>query len=279
MKILIFGISGLIGNSLFRYLSKNKELKVFGTSRRGVNLDNKENIIYFNCNDKNRLLNLNSIISKSQPDLIINSLGITKHIQVNNESQFNDLNSNFPHEIAKVSNNLNIKFLQISTDCVFLGTKGNYDELSACDSKDLYGISKFEGEVVDKYNLTIRISTIGREMGTKNGLLEWFLTQEKKCFGYKNAFFSGITTYELSNVISNYILPNINKLHGLYHISGEKINKYDLLNKFNKTYNSNIEIIPEIDFQIDRSLNCKKFNSITGYVSKSWDDMLNNKYI
>ena len=68
-------------------------------------------------------------------------------------------------------------------------------------------------------------------------------------------------------------------MYGLHHISGEKINKFDLLNKFSKTYNSNIEIIPEIDFQIDRSLNCKKFNSITGYTSKSWDDMLNNKYI
>ena len=278
MRIIIFGISGLIGNSLFTYLSKDNNLKVYGTSRR--NIDSiQDNIFYFEWSSKNRIKNLNSIINKCKPDLVINCIGITKHHQKKNKDDYINLNSNLPHEIAKVSNELNAKFLQVSTDCVFSGKLGNYDELAICDSKEIYGISKFNGEVIDNFNLTIRISTLGREIGTKNGLLEWFLNQEKKCFGYKSAFFSGITTYELSQIIINYIIPNINKLNGLYHISGEKINKFLLLNKLSKVYNKKIKIIPTTDLKIDRSLNSKKFQDITGYMKKNWDDMLSKNYI
>jgi len=278
MRIIIFGISGLIGNSLFTYLSKDNNLKVYGTSRRNIN-SIQDNIFYFEWSSKNRIKNLNSIINKCKPDLVINCIGITKHHQKKNKDDYINLNSNLPHEIAKVSNELNAKFLQVSTDCVFSGKLGNYDELAICDSKEIYGISKFNGEVIDNFNLTIRISTLGREIGTKNGLLEWFLNQEKKCFGYKSAFFSGITTYELSQIIINYIIPNINKLNGLYHISGEKINKFLLLNKLSKVYNKKIKIIPTTDLKIDRSLNSKKFQDITGYMKKNWDDMLSKNYI
>ena len=213
MRIIIFGISGLIGNSLFTYLSKDNNLKVYGTSRRNINFI-QDNILYFEWSSKNRIKDLNSIINKCKPDLVINCIGITKHHQKKNKSDYINLNSNLPHEIARVSNELNAKFLQISTDCVFSGKLGNYDELAICDSKEIYGISKFNGEIIDNFNLTIRISTLGREIGTKNGLLEWFLNQEKRCFGYKSAFFSGITTYELSQIIINYIIPNI-KLENL----------------------------------------------------------------
>ena len=253
-------------------------MKVYGTSRRNIN-SIQDNIFYFEWSSKNRIKNLNSIINKCKPDLVINCIGITKHHQKKNKDDYINLNSNLPHEIAKVSNELNAKFLQVSTDCVFSGKLGNYDELAICDSKEIYGISKFNGEVIDNFNLTIRISTLGREIGTKNGLLEWFLNQEKKCFGYKSAFFSGITTYELSQIIINYIIPNINKLNGLYHISGEKINKFLLLNKLSKVYNKKIKIIPTTDLKIDRSLNSKKFQDITGYMKKNWDDMLSKNYI
>jgi dTDP-4-dehydrorhamnose reductase len=278
MRIIIFGISGLIGNSLFTYLSKDNNLKVYGTSRRNINFI-QDNILYFEWSSKNRIKNLNSIINKCKPDLVINCIGITKHHQKKNKSDYINLNSNLPHEIARVSNELNAKFLQISTDCVFSGKLGNYDELAICDSKEIYGISKFNGEIIDNFNLTIRISTLGREIGTKNGLLEWFLNQEKRCFGYKSAFFSGITTYELSQIIINYIIPNINKLNGLYHISGEKINKFLLLNKLSKVYNKKIKIIPTTDLKIDRSLNSEKFQDITGYTKKNWDEMLSKNYI
>ena len=278
MKILIFGISGLIGNSLFTYLSKDNNLKVYGTSRRKIN-SIQDNIFYFEWSSKSRIKNLNSIIKKCKPDLVINCIGITKHHQEKNKSDYINLNSNLPHEIARVSNELNAKFLQVSTDCVFSGKLGNYDELAICDSKEIYGISKFNGEIIDNFNLTIRISTLGREIETKNGLLEWFLNQEKRCFGYKSAFFSGITTYELSQIIINYIIPNINRLNGLYHMSGEKINKFLLLNKLSKVYNKKIKIIPTSDLKIDRSLNSEKFQHTTGYTKKNWDDMLSKNYI
>jgi dTDP-4-dehydrorhamnose reductase len=278
MRVLIFGSTGLIGNSLYKYLSKNKDLRVYGTTRRNLNYES-DNLIYFDCSLNARMKNLAFIINKLRPDLVINCIGITKHIKKNDKAELIDLNSNFPHELAKVSNDLNIKLLQISTDCVFSGKAGNYDELAACDSEEIYGSTKCEGEVLDNFNLTIRISTIGREIDSKNGLLEWFLDQKKTCYGYKKAFFSGITTYELSKVIIDSIIPNSDRLCGLYHITGEKINKFELLNKFSKILHTDIKIIPSIDLHIDRSLNSLKFQNITGYSIKSWDEMLSEEFI
>ena len=68
-------------------------------------------------------------------------------------------------------------------------------------------------------------------------------------------------------------------MNGLYHISGEKINKFLLLNKLSKVYNKKIKIIPTTDLKIDRSLNSEKFQDITGYTKKNWDEMLSKNYI
>ena len=177
-----------------------------------------------------------------------------------------------------ISTKNNFKLIHISTDCVFSGLRKNYSEKHKPDPKDLYGKSKLNGEFSSTKNLVIRTSIIGHELNNKRGLLEWFLKQKKEVYGYENAYFSGLTTYELSKIIYNKILFN-KKIFGLYHISGNKISKYRLLQKIKKIYKLNLKLNKENNFIIDRSLDCSKFIKKTGYKKVDWNKMIKENKI
>lgn len=166
--------------------------------------------------------------------------------------------------------------IHISTDCVFSGKKGNYQESDQSDAEDLYGRTKFLGEVTDHpYIITLRTSIIGRELTTRLGLIEWFLSQKDgdTIRGYKRAIFTGFTTDELSRIIMNAVIPHP-ELTGLYHISSDPINKYDLLQMVNQTFRRKINIVPDEDFFMDRSLSSTLFRQATGYQPPSWPEMI-----
>jgi len=164
--------------------------------------------------------------------------------------------------------------IHISTDCVFSGKKGNYTEQDPSDAIDLYGRTKYLGEVYyPPHCITLRTSIIGRELKTRLGLIEWFLSQEGQIQGYKNAIYSGVTTHELARVIQNYVIPN-EDLTGLYHVSSDPISKYDLLQIAKQAYGKSISIQPNTDFRIDRSLNSTKFREQANYSPPTWQEMI-----
>ena len=70
------------------------------------------------------------------------------------------INSLFPHQVIEVCRKVDAKLIQISTDCVFYGDKGEYSELDTPDAKDLYGRSKALGEIDNLHDITIRTSKI-----------------------------------------------------------------------------------------------------------------------
>jgi len=92
--------------------------------------------------------------------------------------------------------------------------------------------------------------------------------------GFTKAFFSGVTTNELSRVILEHVLPNPD-LHGLWQVASEKISKHDLLTLVKEQYKrDDIKIRPSEDLVIDRSLNGNRFNREAGYSPKSWAEMV-----
>ena len=283
MNILIFGVSGLIGSTLARTLSQNANFCVYGTTRQqnfnheAVGLDSKK--IYSNINVCNTD-DVISILNEVKPLVIINCAGITKHVLEGNKLiPLLSVNSIFPCRLSEISKIKKIRFVQISSDCVFSGESGFYTEDNMTDAIDLYGKSKALGEIVDnEMCITLRTSTIGHEINTKLGLLEWFLAQKEECNGYTNAYFSGVTTFQLSRVIRDIVIPN-HKLNGLYNLASSPISKYDLLCIVAKVYKKEIKIIKYEDFTINRTLNGKKFNDLTGYMPPSWECMINEMSI
>lgn len=276
MKILIFGVTGMLGNAVFNVLSEDKGLQVHGTSRTKINSKYSNNILSNVDVDKHD--SVVEAFNLVKPDVVINCIGVIKQLgDAKNPLVVLPINSMLPHRLAKLSEACGARFVHYSTDCVFSGRKGNYTEEDVSDCVDLYGKSKFIGEVSYKNSLTLRTSLIGHELNSQNSLVEWFLSQESQVKGFTKAVFSGLSAYEHAKVLRDFILPN-NALQGLYHLSVNPINKYDLLTLVAKVYGKEIEIIPADDFVIDRSLDGSKFYRATGYVPPSWETIITEMY-
>jgi dTDP-4-dehydrorhamnose reductase len=144
-----------------------------------------------------------------------------------------------------------------------------YREQDVSDAQDLYGRSKYLGEADYPNAVTLRTSIIGHELSSANGLVGWFLAQQGSIKGFRRAIFSGLPTVELARVIRDHVIPNP-ELHGLYHVSAEPISKFDLLKLIAKAYGKTIDIKPDDNLVIDRSLNSSRFFEATGYNSPPW---------
>ncbi len=274
-KILILGANGLIGNNLTKYLTK-KKLKIYPVVR-SKKKEFLKNINFYHCgnlNTKKSLFKLIKIIRKIKPNILINCLGVTKHKKSKNMKL---LNYQLPKLILEKNKNINFNFVMLSTDCVFDGKKGAYDENFFPNAKDEYGNSKAIADqltIKNKFLTILRTSTIGHEVSSKYGLLEWFLSQKKTVYGYKNAYFSGPTTLELCKIIYKFLIKKKIIRDGLYHVSGPKISKYNLLKLIKKVYGKNILVKPNYKLKIDRSLKSNKFKNITKYKKLSWIKMI-----
>ncbi|MAJ05453.1 MAG: NAD(P)-dependent oxidoreductase [Crocinitomicaceae bacterium] len=280
MKILVLGITGMLGHKAFNHFSFSKDFQTYGTLR------NKKDISkYFDKNQNKKnifsnvdVLNTNDVfklIDKIKPDIIINCIGIIKQLKETHNSLLSiELNALFPHKLANFIEGTNSRLIHISTDCVFSGAKGNYLEEDHSDAQDIYGKTKFLGELINYNNsITIRTSIIGPELKGKLSLLEWFLSQKQSINGYTNAIYSGFSTNELVNIIENYIIPNPS-ISGLYNVASDPISKYELLKIISKVYHKEIIIIPFDKFKSDKSLNCGKFIKDFNFRKKTWFQMI-----
>ena len=215
------------------------------------------------------------VIAIIAPDVVVNCIGIIKQVSAAQDPLTSiAINSLFPHRLANVCRAARARLVHISTDCVFSGRKGNYQEGDVSDAEDLYGRSKFLGEISTPGCLTLRTSIIGRELRSTTGLVEWFLASRGGAVaGYTGAIFSGLTTLELSRLIRE-IITRHQQLSGLYHVSVDPIRKLDLLRLLNDTYRTQTEIRPDENVQIDRSLDSSRFRTATGYNPPKWEALV-----
>ena len=283
MKLIIFGANGLLGNTFTKYFLSKENYETLGIVR------NYERISYFQPKFHANFLIINNIfdfntleneIRNFEPDVVINCLGLTNKLKVRNVDfveKYIQINSLFPHQLYRICTNYGIRLIQLSTDCVFSGKKGFYNELDNPDPIDIYGKSKLLGELNYENSLTIRKSVIGHELFSENGLLEWFLNKSEYVEGYKKAIFSGLTCLELANILHLYILPR-KDLNGILHISGKTVSKHDLLKEIAGEYNKNIKIIPNDNIKIDRTLDASNFNKLSGYKPKSWSELIKSMH-
>ena len=273
MKILVLGSSGMLGNAVLRFLSEQSDHDVLGTVRSSISLKHFSVQIQANIHagiDVENTDQLIEVFSDAQPDVVINCIGLVKQLAESNDPLVAlPLNALFPHRLARLCAATGSRLIHISTDCVFSGKKGNYIETDFPDANDLYGRSKLIGEVDYSHAITLRTSIVGHELNGSRSLIDWFLSQEGGVNGFRKAIFSGLPTVEIARVIHDYVLPNPH-LRGLYHLSVDPINKYDLLNIVKDVYGKNIIIKPDDEFTIDRSLDSTRFRKKTGFKPKPW---------
>lgn len=216
-----------------------------------------------------------SVVRQVRPDVVVNAVGVIKQLpEPGDVITTLNINSIFPHRLARFGTELGYRLISISTDCVFDGAKGNYSESDIPDAKDLYGKSKNLGEIVSENCLTLRTSIIGRELQTGHSLVEWFLANRgRRVKGFVNAIYSGFPTVVFADIIGD-LITDWPDLSGLYHISSDPINKYDLLQLIRSKFDVDVEIDCYPDFRIDRSLDSSRFRNETGFRPKPWDEMI-----
>lgn len=277
MRILILGGSGMLGHKLWQVYRNRFDTWV--TVRSSYQAYARYALF-----DPQRLVggvdafNLDTVVralATVRPDAVINCIGIIKQLPTAKDPIISlTINSLFPHRLANLCWAAGARLIHISTDCIFSGRKGMYSEDDISDAEDLYGRTKFLGEVDAPGCLTLRTSIIGRELQTTNGLVEWFLSnQGGRVRGYNRAIYSGFTTLAISDIIAN-VIEHHPELSGVYHVSSAPINKYDLLCLLRDAYGMQVEIEPYPEVCIDRSLDSSRFRAATNFTPPTWPNMI-----
>ncbi len=280
MRILIFGGNGMIGHKMHQIISE-KHSDTWVTLRNS--LDNyKFSTIYksekvLDKIDLSDFSTLKSKLDNISPDVLINASGVTIRRGVNNNiTNSIILNSALPHFLNEWVVLNRKRLIHFSTDCVFSGKKGDYNETDFKDAFDLYGLTKSLGEVFDSKNtLTLRGSMIGRELENKTELLEWFLKQgHHHLKGFSKVLYSGITNIRMAKIVLN-IIENYPIMYGLYNISSQPISKYTLLKLFNKAFDVNAEIEMENTYESNKNLISNRIFNELKIEQPNWNELVN----
>ncbi len=269
----------MIGHRMWATLSQSHD--VFGAVRR-PELERLQSIPGITQEkallgvDAYSMPTIEKAIDQVRPQVILNCIGVVKQLKdSSNYIKSITLNALFPHQLAQTCAARDIRMIQFSSDCVFDGIKGHYQEADQPNATDVYGRSKALGEVANLKNvLTLRTSSIGREVFPHGGLLEWFLSnQGKSITGYSKAIYSGFPTHRLAKIISEWLLPRP-ELHGILHVASQPIDKLSLLRLIKDHFKLNIEIGENNQVLVERGLDCQHFSKLTGFQAPHWKDLM-----
>lgn len=277
MRCLILGGDGMLGHQLMQSWLGRHDVRV---TVRGALSDYSRYGLYridntyagIDVQETNRVL---EVLGDFRPEAVINCVGIIKQRSAAKASIPSlEVNSLWPHRLRLMCAAAGARLVHLSTDCVFNGRRGMYRLTDPADAEDLYGLSKYLGEVSDAPGITIRSSIIGLELSRKQSLIEWFLAQRGAIRGFTRAIYTGVTTIEMARVI-DHVLTQEPDLHGVWQVASATISKYELLNKLSaRLGRRDISITPDHTFHCDRSLDGSEFARRTGYRIPDWDQML-----
>ena len=229
MRVLVFGHTGMLGQALLRRLSQ-EDIKVLTLPRHALDAIEPDF----------------SQIRILAPDAVINAIGLINRRMHLQESDFLRVNSLFPRRLADYCQENNMTLIHVSTDCVFTGDAGPYNEDSPSFAQDIYGQTKLWGEPTNA--LVIRTSMIGPELNNYYSLLCWFLKQKGPVHGFVNHHWNGVTTWELAGAIAQ-LLRQGQIPYGIRHIHGQDLSKLELLQLMAGAYGLNCLIEPFHDAQ------------------------------
>ena len=242
-NIIIFGANGMLGRYVSCYFDKH--YNVIRITRKDIDIEK--------CNS-NDLVNLLKEKKINDITYVVNCIGIIpqKH-SLDSTKLYIKINSLFPHLLSHACSNLNMKLFHITTDCVFSGNKGNYNEYDTHDETNIYGVTKSLGEPDNC--CVIRTSIIGEELEGKKSLFEWVKSnKDKKINGFTNHYWNGITCLQLAKILHEIVKGN-KYFFGVRHIfSPNSVNKYELVNMINDIYKLNIIIDRKETNKIDKTL-------------------------
>lgn len=277
-RVLVLGVTGMLGHTVMAELDRSPDLEVHGSARSTELLASVfgDDLLARVAPrvDATDMTSVDAMIDQLEPDIVVNCIGVIKQDpSVEDAVNTIALNALFPHLLARSCARRGIRAVHVSTDCVFSGRVGRYTESDSPDPVDVYGRSKLLGEISTPPALTLRTSFIGHELGTNLSLVDWFLSQRGVVNGFTRAIYSGLTSTEFARMLANVVIPR-DDLAGLYHVASVPISKFDLLALIARAYEWPGSLVPAAGFACDRSMLAERFFAATGYLAPPWSDMI-----
>lgn len=276
-KILITGITGMLGSAVYRYFFQKKEYKIVGISRNQDILLPEVEMFYGDLASDDLIHS----ISTASFDYIIHCAA-----EVNVNLCETDKEHAYKSNVLATKNLFSKikskKYLYISTDAVFDGSSGNYSEESFTNPLNYYAITKLLGEdavkdAVKNYYI-LRTNIFGFNTPMKKSLFEWGfseLDKGKTINGFSNMYFNPMYVGQLATLIAAILTSNI--AFGTYHAgTNEIISKFDFLAMIAKSFQFDAEKVNKIQFDpkdsvAPRALNTTLNNSKTRLVLNDFD--------
>jgi dTDP-4-dehydrorhamnose reductase len=234
MRILITGVSGLLGINLALELAREHE--VIGVLNehplRIAALPTGKVFDVFQA-DLAAPGSTKLVLEKTQPDWIIHCAALANLEACESmPSLAQRINSEVPGELAALAALSGTRLIHISTDAVFDGKKGEYDETDLPNPLSVYARSKLEGEQhvleANPEAVVARVNLHGWSISGKRSLAEFFfynLKAGKSVLGFTDVYFCPV----LANALAPIFIAMLEKgLKGIYHaVSSESLTKYD----------------------------------------------------
>jgi len=276
VKVLVLGATGMLGHAQLAALVESPEFEARGTVRAPESLRRLPTALRGAAvvgGDLERPGALPALLEAERPDVVINCTSLPKS-DLQDPAKAYAFYGVLPRRLAHLCRERGIRLVQVGSDGVFSGSRGHYGERDLPDATDVYGTAKLLGEVDGPGAVTIRTSIVGPELGTRAGLLEWFLAQSGPVRAFDRAMWSGLPTIVLARLVRDVILPRP-ALQGIYHVASAPVSKYALLRQIAAAWGREVEWIVDSSVAIDRTLDASRFREATGWVAPAWAELVN----
>lgn len=228
MKILVTGASGLLGLNLS--LLEMGTHTVVGVDR-GKLANPPFELIRADLLAPHAV---DRILDAAHPDAVIHTAAQANvDVCENDPDAAYHINATLPGELAAACAARDIRFLHISTDAVFDGTKdGFYTEEDAPNPLSVYAQTKLQGErnvlSANPHAAVARVNFFGWSLSGTRSLPEYFfnnLSTGRTCNGFTDVWFCPMFVGDLAETLIRMLEKG---LSGLYHAVGSQaLTKYD----------------------------------------------------
>lgn len=278
-RILILGAAGMLGFALHRSFH-DAGYDVTGTLRCAAKP------IHPACADLKYVAGVDvvdfdrveDLLDTLRPDILINAVGVKRASGNEANLRMFETNAGFPRRLSHATSRRGVHFVHFSTDAVFDGVSGGYDEDSHPNPAGPYALSKLLGEPVGHGTLTLRTSMIGRALEGGDGLIDWLLGQRgSTVVGYSASWFTGLPVDEIARFLLAHFLSAPAYPQGTYHLAAEPIDKHSLINLILAEWGvDDIKLERQEGIRVNRSLTTRRAAEFGNYRAPSWPALIAN---
>ena len=272
---LVTGASGFLGANAGLFLA-GKSVSTVGLSRGVATPPHFETALRGDLREPELLAEK---VRESRPNVILHAGALASHEQCEADpSLATRINADATRALASVAAEIGATFIFISTDAVFDGIRGGYNEEDEPNPFSVYGATKLRGEqyALQEYPdaLIIRTNFFGWSPTGSRSILEFFVNSLAS-----GARVNGYTDFTVTSTYTQFLIDSIWQLAqqrttGVVHVaSADKCSKYEFATTVAEVFGLDASLISPVEAAAathatsrarDLSLRVEKLESLIG---------------